>query len=85
MIISTFIAITPSPTLIQSFLVSHLSQIDFFENNYYWIEMLGESSCWVGANMLDYNIIVSEFELWSWYNVHFQTNILRKVKYNQGW
>ena len=30
------------------------------------------------ANVLDYNIIVSEFELQPRYHVHFQTNTLRK-------
>ena len=30
------------------------------------------------ANMLDYNIIVSKFELQSCYRIHFQTNALGK-------
>ena len=35
---------------------------------------VGESSRGVVANVLDYDIIVSEFELKSCYNVHFLIN-----------
>ena len=38
----------------------------------------GESPGWV-ANMLDWDIIVSDFEFQSYYYIHFWTNTLRKI------
>ena len=43
----------------------------FNPRDYLW---KGEISCGVEANMLDYDIVVSKFELQSRYNVHFRTN-----------
>ena len=39
---------------------------------------LERSFCGVVTNVLDYDIVVSEFELQSRYYVHFRTNTLRK-------
>ena len=38
----------------------------------------GESSCGVGANVLDCDVIVTKFKLQWYYYIHFSTNILAK-------
>ena len=47
--------------------------------NYFFIYItMGGSLYDVVSYMLDYNIVVSQFELWSHYYVHFQTNTREK-------
>ena len=42
------------------------------------VQWVGRSLRVIGANVLNYDIVVSEFELQSYYYVHFLTNSLGK-------
>ena len=46
----------------------------------FWLILMGKGGPrGVVANVLDCNIIVSEFDLWSFYYIHFWINTLGKV------
>ena len=44
----------------------------------FYSQNIRQTSWGIGANMLDDNIVVNEFKLWSRYDVYFQANTLGK-------
>ena len=50
-----------------------------FRYMFFFIIRIGGSSRGVVDNVLDCDIVVSEFELQSRYDVHFRSNIIKKI------